>query len=76
MKYTFVAGALLNNMVNRFASFQYKNAGFPTPNREQLRAPFHSSDDSSYIYIACPWSPGDGGMHKVADYLIQCQAEY
>ena len=48
----------------------------PPPNREQLRAPFHSSDDSSYIYIACPWSPGGGGMYKVADYLIQCQAEY
>ena len=48
----------------------------PPPNREQLRAPFHSSDDSSYIYIACPWSPGGGGMYKVADYLIQCQSEY
>jgi glycosyltransferase involved in cell wall biosynthesis len=28
-----------------------------------------------YIYIACPWTPLGGGMFKVADYLIQSQAE-
>ena len=47
----------------------------PLHNRKPSRAPSPSSDDSSYIYIACPWSPGGGGMYKVADYLIQCQAE-
>ena len=45
------------------------------PQHEQFRAASSSSDDPSYIYIACPWSPGGGGMYKVADYLIQCQAE-
>ena len=29
-----------------------------------------------YIYIACPWTPVGGGMYKVADYLIQSQAQY
>jgi glycosyltransferase involved in cell wall biosynthesis len=28
-----------------------------------------------YIYIACPWTPVGGGMYKVADYLIQSQAQ-
>ncbi|MDQ6882390.1 MAG: glycosyltransferase family 4 protein [Pseudomonadota bacterium] len=28
-----------------------------------------------YIFIACPWTPVGGGMFKVADYLIQSQAE-
>jgi glycosyltransferase involved in cell wall biosynthesis len=28
-----------------------------------------------YIYIACPWTPLGGGMFRVADYLIQSQAE-
>ncbi len=28
-----------------------------------------------YIYIACPWTPVGGGMFKVADYLIQSQAD-
>src|SRR3954470_6639652 len=28
-----------------------------------------------FIYIAVPWSPAGGGMYKVADYLIQAQAE-
>jgi glycosyltransferase involved in cell wall biosynthesis len=28
-----------------------------------------------YIYIACPWTPVGGGMFKVADYLIQSQAQ-
>lgn len=28
-----------------------------------------------YIYIACPWTPMGGGMYKVADYLIQSQAQ-
>ena len=27
------------------------------------------------IYIACPWTPVGGGMFKVADYLIQSQAD-
>lgn len=27
------------------------------------------------IYIACPWTPLGGGMFKVADYLIQAQAD-
>lgn len=31
--------------------------------------------DERYIYIACPWTPVGGGMFKVADYLIQSQAE-
>lgn len=30
---------------------------------------------SPFIYIACPWTPKGGGMFKVADYLIQSQAE-
>ena len=28
-----------------------------------------------FIYIACPWTPVGGGMYKVADYLIQSQAQ-
>lgn len=28
-----------------------------------------------FIYIACPWTPKGGGMFKVADYLIQNQAQ-
>ena len=44
--------------------------------RQQSRATLTSQDVASYIYIACPWSSGGGGMHKVADYLIQCQAEH
>jgi glycosyltransferase involved in cell wall biosynthesis len=28
-----------------------------------------------YIYIACPWAPLGGGMFKVAEYLIQSQAQ-
>jgi len=48
----------------------------PFSNRHQVRATSSSSDDSSTIYIACPWSPSGGGMYKVADYLIQCQAEH
>jgi glycosyltransferase involved in cell wall biosynthesis len=28
-----------------------------------------------FIYIACPWTPVGGGMFKVADYLIQSQAQ-
>jgi glycosyltransferase involved in cell wall biosynthesis len=31
--------------------------------------------NTRYIYIACPWTPVGGGMFKVADYLIQSQAE-
>ena len=34
------------------------------------------SDEPACIYIACPWSPGGGGMYKVADYLIQCQSAH
>ena len=48
----------------------------PDSKRQQSRATRPSQDDASYIYIACPWSPGGGGMYKVADYLIQCQAEH
>ncbi len=29
-----------------------------------------------YIYIACPWAPLGGGRFKVADYLIQSQAQH
>lgn len=32
-------------------------------------------NDARYIYIACPWTPVGGGMFKVADYLIQSQAD-
>src|SRR4051812_8351339 len=28
-----------------------------------------------FIYIAVPWTPLGGGMYKVADYLIQSQAQ-
>jgi glycosyltransferase involved in cell wall biosynthesis len=31
--------------------------------------------NARYIYIACPWTPLGGGMFKIADYLIQSQAE-
>lgn len=30
---------------------------------------------SRFIYIAVPWTPLGGGMYKVADYLIQSQAQ-
>jgi hypothetical protein len=33
------------------------------------------SDPGRYIFIACPWTPKGGGMYKVADYLIQAQAD-
>lgn len=39
-----------------------------------FRRPVDSSPER-YIYIACPWTPVGGGMFKVADYLIQSQAE-
>ena len=42
----------------------------------QTQAAPHSGNRSRFIYIACPWSPVGGGMFKVADYLIQSQAEY
>lgn len=32
-------------------------------------------NDLKYIYLASPWSPMGGGMYKIADYLIQSQAE-
>jgi len=38
------------------------------------RAATREHKGSSYIYIACPWTPKGGGMFKVADYLIQAQA--
>ncbi len=34
-----------------------------------------SEQSDLYIYIACPWTPVGGGMFKVADYLIQSQAQ-
>ncbi|MDB5743016.1 MAG: hypothetical protein JWR68_1331 [Polaromonas sp.] len=48
----------------------------PVPSRAVNKAAsLVSSRKARYIYIACPWSPGGGGMYKVADYLIQSQAE-
>ena len=35
-----------------------------------------ANDEARYIYIACPWTPLGGGMFKVADYLIQSQADH
>ncbi|MFD0667101.1 glycosyltransferase family 4 protein [Ramlibacter sp. MAHUQ-53] len=32
-------------------------------------------DTPPTILVACPWSPVGGGMFKVADYLIQAQAD-
>lgn len=32
-------------------------------------------NDLKYIYLASPWSPMGGGMYKIADYLMQSQAE-
>lgn len=46
------------------------------PDSAQVQAEASVGDAESYIYIACPWSPVGGGMFKVADYLIQCQAEH
>jgi glycosyltransferase involved in cell wall biosynthesis len=34
-----------------------------------------SNPSGRFIYIACPWTPVGGGMFKVADYLIQAQAQ-
>jgi glycosyltransferase involved in cell wall biosynthesis len=34
-----------------------------------------SAAADKYIYIACPWAAKGGGMFKVADYLIQAQAQ-
>jgi glycosyltransferase involved in cell wall biosynthesis len=43
------------------------NETFPIPAAAEGRG--------MYIYIACPWTPVGGGMFKVADYLIQSQAQ-
>jgi len=44
------------------------------PNSTRHQAAPLAPHDTRYIYIACPWSPGGGGMFKVADYLIQSQS--
>lgn len=45
----------------------------PTSTFDLQLAP--STVDERFIYIAVPWTPVGGGMYKVADYLIQSQAE-
>lgn len=40
-----------------------------------LQATAQRADRPPVIYIACPWTPAGGGMFKVADYLIQSQAQ-
>lgn len=42
--------------------------------RPSSDSPAADSRRDRYIYIACPWTPVGGGMFKVADYLIQSQA--
>jgi glycosyltransferase involved in cell wall biosynthesis len=41
----------------------------------ELPTPSADGHGDRYIYIACPWTPVGGGMFKVADYLIQSQAD-
>lgn len=43
--------------------------------RPSSDSPAADSRRDRYIYIACPWTPVGGGMFKVADYLIQSQAD-
>jgi len=43
-----------------------------------LGLPAHAASSAPaerFIYIAVPWTPLGGGMYKVADYLIQSQAQ-
>lgn len=37
--------------------------------------PADGRDNAPVIFIACPWTPVGGGMFKVADYLMQSQAQ-
>ena len=69
-------GIIAHRGQTRCTTLMKKMHNFPRPNHDQPRAPSTAPDDSRYIYIACPWSPGGGGMYKVADYLIQCQSDH
>ncbi|WP_239024384.1 glycosyltransferase family 4 protein [Ramlibacter humi] len=53
-------------------------APMESPSTFGLAVPAAAGDaarESRFIYIAVPWTPMGGGMYKVADYLIQSQAE-